>query len=382
MNDNLNIDPILKNYFREHASVFYLQTDGDFLILDTNRFSRTILGFDPVGKAIHEIFLDFSMTLGDDIVSQKPEKEILLNVRTFTGIPQTLYITFQPVGNRILFLGRFDVMETEMLRKELVDLNNDMSNLTRELHKKNAELIKLNKLKNQFLGMAAHDLRKPAGIVQMFTEFLIEEAGDRLSDEHREYLDYIYSSSVSMLHIVNEFLDASLIESGEFNLEWGILDLVEVISKHVQFHNTLSAKRNIRIQLEHETDLPKIHIDKAKIEQVLNNILFNAVEYSPDYSSIFVAIRREGEALAVSIRDQGPGIPADILKTLFRPFEKGLQQKKGGVKSIGIGLSISKKIIDAHGGDIRAESPNGGGAVFSFTLPINTDPGENRHDEK
>lgn len=377
MNDNVNVNPILNDYFREYASVFYLLTDEEYIILDTNEFSQTILGFDPIGKTIHDTFLDFSMTLGEDIVNRKPDKEILLNVRTFTGIPQTLYITFQPVGDRILFLGRFDVMEIERLRQELVHLNNDMSNLTRELHKKNAELIKLNKLKNQFLGMAAHDLRKPAGIVQMFTEFLIEEAGDKLSDEHREFLDYIYTSSVSMLHIVNDFLDASLIESGEFNLEWEILDVVEVVRKHVHFHNTLSKKRNIRIQLEHETGLPETHIDKAKIEQVLNNILFNAVEYSPDNSCIIVTLRRDDNVLVVSIRDQGPGIPEEVLKNLFRPFGKGTQQKKGGVKSIGIGLSISKKIIDAHGGNIRAESPDGGGAVFSFTLPINIDPGEN-----
>lgn len=366
-----SMDKRIQNYIQNEATVFYLNVNLEGHILEANSFTKHLLGFDLVDKSVHDVFVDFTETIKIEKLAIESNKEVLLNIHTFTGIPQSLYLRFFQNEESILILGRTDHLELENLRKELLTLNNELNDLTRQLHKKNAELTKLNQLKNQFLGMAAHDLRKPAGIAKMYTEFLIEECGDDLSEEHRNFLQRILSSSGSMTQIINDFLDVSLIESGRFEVHQQTHDLISIIEDVLVVHKILGKKRGIRFVLETDETKVEVPVDVSKIEQVLTNLIQNSMEYSPENGKVCIQIDKANDRIIVSVKDQGPGLSPDVVENLFRPFGKGPAQKAMGSKSTGLGLVISKKIVEAHGGKIWVVSEQGEGASFIFTLPIN-----------
>ena len=126
----------------------------------------------------------------------------------------------------------------------------------------------------------------------------------------------------------------------------------------------------------HDDKMPVLLIDGPKIEQVFNNILSNAIEYSPEGSTVLISCISENGNQVVSVKDEGPGIPDKDIDKIFKPFGKSGAKKIGGGKSVGLGLLISRKIIDAHGGNIKVDSKEGSGSTFSFTLPTEKIPGE------
>ena len=294
-----------------------------------------------------------------------------MNVKTSTGLPQTFYIQFIELGDNILALGKFDHNELEVMRKNLVELNSELSNLTRELHKKNAELERLNRLKNQFLGYAAHDLRKPIGVIMNYSDFLRTEASAALDEEHRGFIETISSSSGFMKALVDEFLDIAKIESGQFVLDLQPINIYAIIENSLALNDILARKLDVRVSLDCEERIPLIVLDESKIEQVLNNLIANAIEHSQPHSTVKVSASKDGDAVTVLVRDQGPGLTREDMQRLFKPFQKIAKQKPSGVKSTGLGLVIAKKIIEAHHGDIWVESEIGKGATFGFSIPTN-----------
>jgi len=255
--------------------------------------------------------------------------------------------------------------------EELSRLNNDLVNMQRELSKKNRELDELNKLKNQFLGIAAHDLRNPLGVIMGYSEFLLEEVKENLSEDHIEMLQSILTSSEFMLRLLNDLLDISAIESGNLNLNLVRADLVQVVRKNVELNNVIAHKKNIRIYLNETDSMPEILFDMGKIEQILNNLISNAVKFSPPGANVNVNISKSDSGLTVAVADHGPGIPEAEREKLFKPFQKTSVKSTGGETSTGLGLSIVRKLILGHNGKIWVESKVGEGSTFYFSLPIN-----------
>lgn len=373
MADSSTIETLLHRYVQKNASVFFLATDSAGTVIDSNPFTTDLLGFDPVSSSINDVFVDFARQVDLASFKQDPHEERLLNVNTFTGVPQSLMLRFQEIDEKIFILGRLDFMEYEYLRKQMMELNNELSNTTRELQKKRAELEKLNRLKNQFLGMAAHDLNKSISIVQMFSQFLIEETGYELSYIHRDFLNRILHTSKSMKSIIDDFLDISLIEAGHLHLNKQIYDLAYVVEETVEIHTLIAEKKHIFIRVNAERELPLLSFDRSKIEQVLNNLVSNAIEHSRTYDSIRVAIHKGEQEVLVTVSDRGPGIDEITIKQLFNPYTARVVTKRKHHKGSGLGLAISKKIIEAHGGSIRVNSEMGKGTSFTFSLPYSTD---------
>jgi len=258
--------------------------------------------------------------------------------------------------------------DSVLMFDELTRLNNDLVNMQRELSKKNHELAELNKLKNQFIGMAAHDLRSPLGNILNFCEF-IEEEPENLSSDQKEFISTIDSLATFMLNMVNELLDVTSIEQGEINLSKNDYDLITCINRVVYLNKSLADRKNIKINTPTFPQQLIINIDKSKIEQVLTNLLTNAIKYSFPESIVNILIHQQADEVAVSIRDHGQGIKSDELRLLFKPFQKTSTQATAGEKSIGLGLFIVKRIVEAHGGKITAESILNSGTTFTFTLP-------------
>lgn len=257
----------------------------------------------------------------------------------------------------------------DSIYEELTRLNNEMANLQREMAKTNAELNELNAQKNRLLGMAAHDLRSPLGVILVYSEYLETEAAAVLDEEQREFVTTIKDTSEFMLRMVSDLLDVTSIEAGQLNLERRPADLCRLIRRSVTLNRVLASKKEIAVRFEAPAVSPEINIDAGKIEQVLNNLIGNAVKFSHRGTQVTVRLSATSEAVTVAVHDQGQGIPAGDLSKLFRPFSKASVRSTGGEPCTGLGLAIVRRIVEGHGGRIRVESEVGRGSMFCFTLP-------------
>jgi signal transduction histidine kinase len=254
---------------------------------------------------------------------------------------------------------------------ELTHLNNELSAMQRELMKKNHELAQLNQQKNYFLGMAAHDLRSPLGTIVSYSEFLLDQDRAHTSEDDRELVGVIRKSSEFMLGLINDLLDISKIESGNLNLNVSPLNLAELISQGIDLNQVLAEKKGIRLQESHAGQLPEIVVwDRYKIEQVLNNLLGNAIKFSHPDSTVMIRLSADENKVVMQFEDRGDGMPDDILDQLFIPFSKASRVGTKGEKGTGLGLAIVRRILEGHGGEIRAENMAEGGTRFIVSLPI------------
>jgi len=256
------------------------------------------------------------------------------------------------------------------LYEELSQLNNELVTAQRELARKNAELARLNEQKNRFLGIAAHDLRNPLEVILTYSQFLLEDTAGLLQREPVEMIHTIRSSSRFMLELVENLLDISRIEAGRLDLDLAPLDLGALVERNAALNRALAERRGIHLVLERDRELPPMELDATKVEQVLNNLIGNAVKFSPPGSAVTVRLTAEGGRVLLSVRDQGPGIAAGEIERLFRPFERAQVRGAEREKGAGLGLAIVKRIVQGHGGEIEVESAPGQGSTFLVALPV------------
>lgn len=262
--------------------------------------------------------------------------------------------------------------EEDAFYNELTRVNNELANVQRELVRKNAELSRLSEEKNRFLGMAAHDLRNPLGVILSYSEFLGEDGS--LSPEQREFVAVIRQTSEFMLSLVNEMLDVSAIEAGKLELERIPLDLGGLLRRNVALNQTLAASKGITIRMVLPPGGgPQVLADAGKLHQVLNNLIGNAIKFSPRNQEVEVSLQQDGVEAVVEVRDRGPGIDPAELPRLFKPFGRASTRATAGELSTGLGLAIVRRMVEGHGGSVGVESHPGQGALLRFRLPL--DPG-------
>jgi two-component system, OmpR family, sensor kinase len=274
--------------------------------------------------------------------------------------------------------GEEEILEafTE-LNNELVNLQRELSKTNAELTRANAELTRLDAEKNRFLGMAAHDLRSPLATLLGFARFLEESTRGRLDEEERHFLGVIQRSSGFMLRLVNELLDVSAIESGRLELELMEGDLGEVVETLAALQAPMARAKGLELEVVEEEALPPALFDLDRVQQVLNNLLTNAIKFSEAGGRIRIRVSRsagEPPMAMVQVQDQGVGIPEALLPDLFRPLGRAGRSGTGGEESTGLGLSIVRRMVEAHGGTVSVESREGEGSTFAFTLPLAPPP--------
>lgn len=259
------------------------------------------------------------------------------------------------------------------LYDEMSGVNNESANMQRKLTKKTAELERTNELKNQMLGMAAHDLRNPLNVIQNYAIFLLEDHQEApfLTEEQEQLVKEIKASSKHMVNIIEDMLDISTFESGSLSLEMEEHDLVQLIERVVTLNGSAANKKNIKISLELPESSVVKKIDYHKFQQVLDNLLSNAIKFSHSDTEVRVGIQKasKSDKVTIVVRDQGQGIPEDEIEKLFQPFSQLSVVPTGGEKNTGLGLAIVDKIVKAHGGQIEVESEPGRGSTFYIELP-------------
>ncbi len=248
-------------------------------------------------------------------------------------------------------------------------MNNELVNIQRELAKKNNELERLNKLKNQFLGMAAHDLRNPLGVIMSLSEIILEE-DKNISEESTSFLIKIDYLANFMLSLVTNLLDITSIESGSMTLNKTNFDIVTLIRDSVSLNKPLADKKTITLKLISSQKEIFINADQNKIDQIITNLITNAIKFSNPNTTTQISILSDSDKARIIIKDQGQGIPTDELDRLFKPFSKTSVKSTAGEKSTGLGLMIVKKIVEGHYGTITVESEVNLGTTFTIELPI------------
>ena len=355
------------------GNIVMLIIDREGGVRFANQYAKTLTGLALEGDHISRMLIVDSwknpegVTLLEQWLHHPPPH--LMNILTAGELPQTLYVTIHPVDEGYLFFGQKDDAEQDRLSRELLLLNHELTSLSRELNQKNAELAQLNALKNQFLGMAAHDLRNPVGIIINYTEFLVEDLSGHLSSQQEHFLETIQATAARMSQVINNFLDVSIIESGHLNLTRENVELADLVRNVETLLSIATIRRQIRIEAILDPAAMKLMVDGPKIEQVFTNILSNAIEHSPDGGCVTIRSEHLHEGVRFQVEDQGEGIPPDQQKRLFQSFSGTGSKKKSGERSIGLGLVISRKIVEAHGGRMFVESEPGKGSVFGFILP-------------
>jgi signal transduction histidine kinase len=239
------------------------------------------------------------------------------------------------------------------------------------LRRQQIELRALNDLKNHFLGMAAHDLRTPLGGIMGISELLAYQLSPLLTEKQSSFFDMLLASSKFMIGLINDLLDTSAIESGNLTIERRMVDIAVPIIRSVEINGMLASPKNISIAISCQEKLPHVFADTNRIEQVINNLLSNAMKYSQPETDIAVHLRHENNEVIISVADQGPGIPGKEQHKLFQAFGKtSVRPTSNKERSTGLGLLIVKKIIEAHDGRIWLLSEPGKGTEFFFSLPV------------
>jgi two-component system sensor histidine kinase/response regulator len=232
------------------------------------------------------------------------------------------------------------------------------------------QLYKDDRAKDRLLSITAHDLRNPATSIRALVHTLRTGKLGPLNAEQLDMLDTVYLASQSMLDLVNKLLDTSGLELSEMSINPHPTSLSALVEEAVRLNSANATQKGSKIVVNRGILPESLSIDGPKIRQVLNNLLGNAVKFSPPGSTITVEQKLNHGHCSVAVRDQGPGIPEDERDRLFKDFGRTSVKPTGGEPSTGLGLSICNEIMIAHGGTINAENLAWGGAEFRITFPV------------
>jgi signal transduction histidine kinase len=265
-------------------------------------------------------------------------------------------------------LQRDDVAPDDLLYR-LSQLNNQFATLQRELARKNALLEMESERKSLALGIAAHDLRSPLNVICGYAELLEMRTAAMLSEAELGMIGMIRQTASYMLALIDSLLSLAETESSRLALEVAHFDFAELTRTVVSLDGELAKRRAIVL----ESALPAngLHLagDRHKLQQVLHNLVGNAVKYSPAGARVYISLTDHGDTVRLAVKDHGAGIPEHEQHRLFQPFSRTSVRPPDGGTSTGLGLAICRNIVEAHGGTIGVDSIHGVGSTFYFTLP-------------
>ena len=230
-------------------------------------------------------------------------------------------------------------------------------------------------MKSDFLANASHELRTPLHSIKGFVKLLLDgQVPD--PETQKEFLGIVNEQTEHLGSLVDDLLDVSGIDAGHLELRRDRLLVGQVIHKTVQKLNNLAEEKGIEFRIDVPAPLPTIKGDEERLTQVFTNLLYNAIKFSPGGGEVTVSAGVNDHELLAQVTDHGIGVPDEAIPHLFERFyrvDSSMTRNTGGS---GLGLYISRQIIEAHGGRIWVESKVGEGSTFGFTLPLNTSTGE------
>jgi len=230
-------------------------------------------------------------------------------------------------------------------------------------------LSEVSRLKSEFIAAASHELRTPLTSVQMGIHLLLEGSAGPLAERQQEILQVCREDTTRLDRLMRELLDLSKIESGAVTPVLAPTRPAALISAAIDPLRLQVETRGVRLEVDAPPDLPAVLVDRSQLERVIGNLVTNAMRATPAGGTINVAAVTRGPQVAFSVADTGAGIPRDYLPRIFEPFVQ-VPHAPGGGGGAGLGLAISRRIVEAHGGQLTVQSSPGKGSTFTFTMPV------------
>jgi len=246
--------------------------------------------------------------------------------------------------------------------------------LFRELEEKGRELALANQHKSEFLANMSHELRTPLNAVIGFSEVLGEKMFGELNEKQSEYVDDIHSSGRHLLSLINDILDLAKVEAGRMELDLAKFGIRPALGNALTLVSERAARRGIALGSEIDESLGDMTGDERKLKQILLNLLSNAIKFTPEGGSVTLTARGAGSSVVISVRDTGVGISAEDQERIFEEFRQVGTDYARKVEGTGLGLTLTRRFVELHGGEIVVESALGAGSEFRITLPLEPPP--------
>ncbi len=377
-------------------------TDNDGRIVEFSQGGERILGYarqEIIGRNASDFYADRAER--EKVLDVLRSRGAVCNHETRLvrkdGTPVDISLTISRLTDKT---GRVvgtvgvskDITEEKRLRNELHARNEELKSLnlkledkvlerTRELEKINRELAKANQIKARFISNMSHELRTPLNSILGFSDILLENTFGELNERQKRHVSNISASGKHLLQLISNILDLAKIEAGRIELFPEEFRIPEAVDEVVMIMNSLAAKKSITIK----ADLPGADLftaDKVKFKQILYNLVSNAIKFSPEGGRVDIIAEMfrnrggmlpwamEGQALLkVSVRDRGIGIKEEDLERIFEEFEQADPSMSRNYQGTGLGLALTRRLVDLHGGRISVSSTYGEGSEFVFYLP-------------
>jgi len=258
----------------------------------------------------------------------------------------------------------------QSLERKVEERTQELQRALAELSRKGRQLEVASEHKSHFLANMSHELRTPLNAIIGFSQVLRQRLFGPINEKQEEYLDDILSSGNHLLSLINDVLDLSKVEAGQVELEVASFSLREALERGVVMVREPATKDGVRLSLKLAPGVDLVEGDERRLRQVIFNLLSNAVKFTPEGGEVVVATASRDHEVLISVTDTGPGIRVEDHERIFEEFQQtdiGVQQREG----TGLGLALSKRLVELHGGRIWVESEPGHGSRFVFTLPAN-----------
>jgi len=335
--------------------------DGNFNVIITD-----IKLPDVGGMSVLELAKEINPDVAVVIMTGYASVETAVN-----AVNEGAYAYFvKPINMDEMKTAIVNALRQQMLSRENKRLVDDLQRSNKLLFETNRQLRTATEAKSIFLAHMSHELRTPLNAVIGFSDLLIGGIAGKINNKQRECLEDILSSGKHLLSLINDILDLSKVEAGKIDIRAESLRLADVVDDAVTTVKPMVNESRHELAISIAEDLPPVYGDRNRLKQILLNLLSNAIKFTPDGGKLSLETSREGDFCKVSMVDNGIGIRKEDQICIFEPFTQLDTQPGERKQGTGLGLALTKQLVELLGGKIGVESEYGKGSQFSFTIPL------------
>jgi PAS domain S-box-containing protein len=329
-------------------------------------FTDGLLVFDKEGK------VSLINPQAENFCKVKKEEVLGKSILELTQFPNFIPIV-EAVGREIKGIFRKEVQISEELILEVTTIamirEEEKIGTLMILHDVTREKA-IERMKTEFVSISAHQLRTPLSAIKWTLKMFLDGDLGKLTKEQREFLEKTYKSNERMINLINDLLNVARIEEGRYLYRPVLADIVPICQSVIDSYKEEIEKKNLKFEFKKPKELPKVRVDIEKISLAIQNLLENAILYNLPGGKIEISLKLKENKIEFSIKDTGIGIPKELQRRVFTKFFRAPNAMRIETEGSGLGLFITKNIIEAHGGEIWFESEEGKGTTFYFTLPV------------